>query len=84
MMGGPQDGMVGAVGEILKESRLLRALDLAYGADRGGNVRERPFAQGIAQATLARFMSSPMEASPSGRRNAASSAAACVASRLPG
>lgn len=41
--------MVGAVGEILKESRLLRALDLAYGADRGGNVRERPFAQGIAQ-----------------------------------
>ena len=49
VMGGPQDGMVGAVGEILKESRLLRALDLAYGADRGGNVRERPFAQGIAQ-----------------------------------
>ena len=49
VMGGPQDGMVGAVGEILKESRLLRALDLAYGADRGGNVRERPFAQGFAQ-----------------------------------
>lgn len=53
--------MVGAVGEILKESRLLRALDLAYGADRGGNVRKRPFAQGFAQGPRWRgSWSSPM------------------------